>query len=263
MTDVLILIEQRLAAAAITVRAIPSSPEDLTEEAQGWPDCVLITLESARSDQAARRIAPTPEALDDMRVAIAWLGKLDPEEADLVWLRADGNPWRVVSQKTGCVRPKAWERWKAAIAKIARRAKVRAKATPPKPKADPASKKDQDQDEGNGSTEPLPLFVGVTVGLAGPADATTCNPDLGGGARNRGGLGGREAPTISVKDRPKRAKRGRRTIRAARPRSVQPAAPVPMPCPTGFGAADRGGSAGRRRGSTGFRRGRHPMTPRS
>lgn len=187
MTDVLILIEQRLAAAAITVRAIPSSPEDLTEEAQGWPDCVLITLESARSDQAARRIAPTPEALDDMRVAIAWLGKLEPEEADLVWLRADGNPWRVVSQKTGCVRPKAWERWKAAIAKIARRAKVRAKATPPKPKADPASKKDQDQDEGNGSTEPLPLFVGVTVGLADPADATTCNPDLG-GARGTGGV---------------------------------------------------------------------------
>ena len=35
MTDVLVLIEQRLAAAAITVRAIPSSPEDLTAEAQG------------------------------------------------------------------------------------------------------------------------------------------------------------------------------------------------------------------------------------
>ena len=187
MTDVLVLIEQRLAAAAITVRAIPSSPEDLTAEAQGWPDCVLITLESARSDQAARRVAPTAEALDDMRAAIAWLGKLDPEEADLVWLRADGNPWRVVSQKTGCVRPKAWERWKAAIAKIARRAKVRAKATPPKPKADPASKKDQDKDEGGGSTEPLPLFVGVTVAVTDPQGEGTMTPDLG-GARGTGGV---------------------------------------------------------------------------
>ena len=186
MTDVLVLIEQRLAAAAITVRAIPSSPEDLTAEAQGWPDCVLITLESARSDQAARRVAPTAEALDDMRTAIAWLGKLDPEEADLVWLRADGNPWRVVSQKTGCVRPKAWERWKAAIAKIARRAKVRAKATPPKPKADPASKKDQDKDEGGGSTEPLPLFVGVTVAVTDPQGEGAMTPDLG-GARGTGG----------------------------------------------------------------------------
>lgn len=136
MTDVLMLIEQRLKSAAITVRAIPSGAEDLTKETQGWPDCVLITLESARSDQAARRLAPTPEALEDMRVAIAWLGKLDPEEADLVWLRADGNPWRVVSQKTGCVRPKAWERWKAAIAKIARRAKVGTKTKLTKAKAD-------------------------------------------------------------------------------------------------------------------------------
>ena len=116
---------------------------------------------------------------------MAW--KLDPEEADLVWLRADGNPWRVVSQKTGCVRPKAWERWKAAIAKIARRAKVRAKATTPKPKADPASKKDQDKDEGGGSTEPLPLFVGVTVAVTDPQGEGAMTPDLG-GARGTGGV---------------------------------------------------------------------------
>ena len=202
MTDVLVLIEQRLAAAAITVRAIPSSPEDLTEEAQGWPDCVLITLESARSDQAARRVAPTAEALDDMRTAIAWLGKLDPEEADLVWLRADGNPWRVVSQKTGCVRPKAWERWKAAIAKIARRAKVRAKATPPKPKADPASKKDQDKDEGGGSTEPLPLFVGVTVAVTDPQGEGAMTPDLGGRAEPGGSKGGAKRRRFRSRVRP-------------------------------------------------------------
>ena len=263
MTDVLVLIEQRLAAAAITVRAIPSSPEDLTEEAQGWPDCVLITLESARSDQAARRVAPTAEALDDMRTAIAWLGKLDPEEADLVWLRADGNPWRVVSQKTGCVRPKAWERWKAAIAKIARRAKVRAKATPPKPKADPASKKDQDKDEGGGSTEPLPLFVGVTVAVTDPQGEGAMTPDLGGERGTGGGLRGREAPTFSVTGSTERGKRGRRTNRAPRPSSTRPAAPVP--CPAQPGSARRIGAdrRGPRPGSAGLKGGRTPCPPRS
>lgn len=193
MTDVLVLIEQRLKAAAITVRAIPSGAEDLTKETQGWPDCVLITLESARSDQAARRIAPTPEALDDMRVAIAWLGKLDPEEADLVWLRAEGNPWRVVSQKTGCVRPKAWERWKVAIAKIARRAKVGTKARLTKAKADAGSKNDQDQDQdkGNGSPDLLEPFAGNTSNLADAFDATTCNAEVG-EAVATGGAGGTE-----------------------------------------------------------------------
>lgn len=157
MTEAILIVEARLAAAVVVIRSIPSSADVLQIDVTDWPGCVLETLDAARLDQTARRAVPTEEALDDMRAAIAWLGHLEPEEAELVWLRASGQPWRYVSQKTGCVRPKAWSRWKAAIAKIARRAKVRAKASPPKPKTQAASKK-----EGTGEptsvVDPLPLF---------------------------------------------------------------------------------------------------------
>lgn len=151
MTEAILIVEARLAAAVVVIRSIPSSADVLQIDVTDWPGCVLETLDAARLDQTARRAIPTEEALDDMRAAIAWLGHLEPEEAELVWLRASGQPWRYVSQKTGCVRPKAWSRWKAAIAKIARRAKVRAKASPPKPKTQAAS------GSGGGPLPPSPL----------------------------------------------------------------------------------------------------------
>lgn len=161
MTDLVATVEGRLKAAVDTLRALPEAALALIAEAGGaWPEFVLVTWEGFMLEQTARRVAPTPEAVDDMRTVIGWLGLLEPEEAELVWLRAAGHPWRVVSQRTGCVRPKAWSRWKAAIAKITRRAKGgRAKASHPapkpaaKPKAADAGAEDKDDDTR------LPLFV--------------------------------------------------------------------------------------------------------
>lgn len=129
------IVEARLIAAVQTLRAIPSAGEDIQIDPAKLPPYVSDTLRAAFEDQTARRIAPTEEALADMRTAIGWLRYLDEGEGELVWLRADGQPWRYVSQKTGCVRPKAWARWKEAIAKVARRAKVKARPASPRAKA--------------------------------------------------------------------------------------------------------------------------------
>lgn len=170
MTDLVATVEARLKAAVDTLRAIPAAGLALIVEAGGaWPEFVLVTWEGFMLEQTARRIPPTPEAVDDMRTVIAWLGVLEPEEAELVWLRAAGHPWRVVSQRTGCVRPKAWSRWKAAIAKITRRAKgARAKASHPAPK--PAAKPKAADGKGDDKDDdtPLPLFVPLD-GAGGPS----------------------------------------------------------------------------------------------
>ena len=66
----------------------------------------------------ARPAAPAPEAIDRMDVAIGWLCWLDPEERRLVWLRAEGLPWKRITHRLGIGRTTAWQRWTTALLKI-------------------------------------------------------------------------------------------------------------------------------------------------
>jgi hypothetical protein len=65
--------------------------------------------------------AAAPEAIDRMDEALAWLGWLDPEEQRLVWLRAEGMPWKMITRRLGVGRTTAWQRWTIALLKIATR----------------------------------------------------------------------------------------------------------------------------------------------
>jgi hypothetical protein len=56
-----------------------------------------------------------------MDEALAWLGWLDPEERRLVWLRAEGMPWKMITRRLGVGRTTAWQRWTLALLKIATR----------------------------------------------------------------------------------------------------------------------------------------------
>lgn len=181
------IVEARLIAAVRAVRSIPGCGEDPQVDVKAWPDYVTATLQSAFEDQTARRIAPTEGELADMREAIKWLGYVDPLEGELIWLRADGQPWRYASQKTGCVRPKAWARWKAAIAKIARRAKLKTSTRAPRAKVQPAPSPDQTMGQGqgsglgNGGADTLSTQAAIL-----PPDLRT--PILQGGAGATGGV---------------------------------------------------------------------------
>ena len=46
---------------------------------------------------------------------------LEPEERRLVWLRAEGLPWKRITQRLGIGRTTAWQRWTMALLKIASR----------------------------------------------------------------------------------------------------------------------------------------------
>jgi hypothetical protein len=69
----------------------------------------------------ARPFLPAPEAIDRMDEAIGWLSWLDREERRLVWLRAEGLPWKRITHRLGIGRTTAWHRWTAALLKLATR----------------------------------------------------------------------------------------------------------------------------------------------
>jgi Domain of unknown function (DUF6362) len=78
-----------------------------------WPKLVGEPCRHARPAAAA------PEAIDRVDEALGWLMWLEPEERRLVWLRAEGVPWKRITHWLGIGRTTAWQRWTTALLKIA------------------------------------------------------------------------------------------------------------------------------------------------
>ena len=79
----------------------------------------------------ARAAAAAPEAIDRMDEALRWLMWLEPEERRLVWLRAEGMPWKWITRRLGIGRTTAWQRWTTALLKIAVRLNAAAEQNRP------------------------------------------------------------------------------------------------------------------------------------
>jgi Domain of unknown function (DUF6362) len=77
-----------------------------------WPKLVGEPCRQARPAAAA------PEAIDRMDEALRWLMWLDLEERRLVWVRAEGLPWKWITRRLGIGRTTAWQRWTTALLKI-------------------------------------------------------------------------------------------------------------------------------------------------
>ena len=80
-----------------------------------WPRIVSATVTSGGP------AAPSPEAIDRMDEVLGWLCWLEPGERRLVWLRAEGLPWKRITHRLGIGRTTAWQRWTMALLKIASR----------------------------------------------------------------------------------------------------------------------------------------------
>jgi hypothetical protein len=104
------LVAGRLAEAADVLSRLPG------QRALGyydlWPRLV------GAPDRYAGPAAPAPEAIDRMDQVLGWLCWLDPDERLLVWLRAEGVPWKRITRRLGIGRTTAWQRWTMALLKI-------------------------------------------------------------------------------------------------------------------------------------------------
>ena len=67
------------------------------------------------------RVIPSAAAISRMEECFDWLLMLNPEDARIVWLRAEGARWRQVCIRAGVVRSAAWRRWVAALLTISKK----------------------------------------------------------------------------------------------------------------------------------------------
>jgi hypothetical protein len=90
-----------------------------------WPKLV------GESSRHARPAAAPPEAIDRMDEALGWLMWLEHEERRLVWLRAQGVPWKRITHWLGIGRTTAWQRCTTALLQIAVRLNAAAEQNSP------------------------------------------------------------------------------------------------------------------------------------
>ena len=104
-------VAERLAEAADALERLPQGGVQGYTSRLRWP-----YADDGRS--GARLPSPSPEAIDRMDEALGWLMWLEPGERRLVWLRAEGLPWKRITQRLGIGRTTAWQRWTMALLKI-------------------------------------------------------------------------------------------------------------------------------------------------
>lgn len=112
-------VEDRFEEAAYTLRRLPEG-SGARGYGSSWPEVVRSAHSAYGYDEArAPRIVPSAAAISRMEECFDWLRLVDPEDARIIWLRAENVRWRQVCIRSGCVRSTAWRRWVAALQTIA------------------------------------------------------------------------------------------------------------------------------------------------
>jgi hypothetical protein len=122
-------IEDRMEEAALTLRRLPNPPGSGPKGfGQSWPEYVHDAKHAYGYQEARMRVVPNAAEIQRMEECIDWLRLIGPDDARIVWLRAEGWRWRQVCIQAGCVRQTAWRRWVAALQTIANRLNKRDKS---------------------------------------------------------------------------------------------------------------------------------------
>lgn len=112
-------VEERFEDAARTLRRLPAVR--VRGYASAWPPIVRSAAEAYGWEPAsAPRLSPSPQAISLMEETFTWLSWLkEPDDARIVWLRAEGVRWKPICWRIGLSRATAWRRWAAAMITIA------------------------------------------------------------------------------------------------------------------------------------------------
>lgn len=121
-------IEDRLEEAASTLRRLPEKDRPRGYRS-AWPPVVHDAKHAyGYTPEAPMRVVPSAAAITRMEECLDWLLLIDPEDARIVWQRAEGARWRQVCISAGVVRSTAWRRWAAALLTIAKKLNSQAKS---------------------------------------------------------------------------------------------------------------------------------------
>jgi len=111
-------VEERLLEAADVVKRLPDV------RVQGyfsmWPKALYEFSDLVGQEpRPLRRPPPPPDAISRMEQTMPWLTWLDPEDAKLVWARAEGSRWKLICWRFGISRATAHRRWEYGLSLIA------------------------------------------------------------------------------------------------------------------------------------------------
>jgi hypothetical protein len=144
-------IEDRFEEAALTLRRLPERHRP-RGYASSWPPVVHDAMQAyGYTPEAPMRIVPSAAAITRMEECFDWLLILEPEDARIVWLRAEGVRWRQVCYRAGVVRTTAWRRWAASLLTIAKHLNAKEKSGRKSVSAKPRAAKPVVKPDGGGS----------------------------------------------------------------------------------------------------------------
>jgi hypothetical protein len=111
------MIEERFVEAADVMKRLPDVR--VPGYFNTWPTIFrefsdLVGQEAPR----LRRPPPSPAAITRMEEALGWLRWLEPTDARIVWLRANGERWKTICWKVGLARTAANQHWLYALCVI-------------------------------------------------------------------------------------------------------------------------------------------------
>ncbi len=118
-------VEERIEEAADTLRRLPEKRVQTARSS--WPKFIQDCHDACGTEPTPlRRGPPAAAAIDRMDETLEWLRWLPPEDAKLVWARAEGMPWKAISWRFGFSERTAQRRWEYASNQISWRLNGRA-----------------------------------------------------------------------------------------------------------------------------------------
>ena len=110
-------VEERLEMAADVMHALPGvKPQGYFST---WPEYLHTFADKVGQQPEMRRPRPSPRAITEAEEAMLWLRWLEPDDARLVWSRAQGTAWKPICWQLGISRATAHRRREFALSVIA------------------------------------------------------------------------------------------------------------------------------------------------
>lgn len=112
------MVEERLEEAANVMKRLP--PVKVQGYYSLWPRYVYEFADLVGQDEPKLRLPPpSPDAITRMDEAMEWLKLLEPDDAKLVWMRAERVQWKAICVRLGVSRATAHRHWQYAMVLIA------------------------------------------------------------------------------------------------------------------------------------------------
>ncbi|MDO5606809.1 MAG: DUF6362 family protein, partial [Paracoccus sp. (in: a-proteobacteria)] len=90
-------IEDRFEEAALTLRRLPNPPGSGPRGyGSAWPEYIHEAKHAYGYHEARMRVVPNPAEIQRMEECLTWLRWLEPDDARIVWMRAEGCRWKQV-----------------------------------------------------------------------------------------------------------------------------------------------------------------------